>query len=86
MKLYYNKPAGKWEETLPIGNGSLGAMIWGGTRREQLGLNEESIWFGYYHNKNNDKAFQYLSEVRKLLLNEQYVEADELLALPEPYL
>ncbi len=40
MKLFYAEPASKWEETLPIGNGSLGAMIWGSIKRECLGLNE----------------------------------------------
>jgi hypothetical protein len=56
MKLIYNKPAKNWEETLPIGNGSLGAMIWGGVNSEHLGLNEDSIWSGYYHDKNNYHA------------------------------
>ena len=44
MKLWYVRSAEKWEESLPIGNGSLGAMIKGGTDEEILGLNEESLW------------------------------------------
>ena len=53
LELYYDKPALRWEETLPVGNGSLGAMIWGGVREELLGLNEESLWSGYERDKNN---------------------------------
>lgn len=79
MKLYYTQPAEKWEETLPVGNGSLGAMIWGGTQKECLGLNEESIWSGYYRDKNNEKAYEHLEHCRRLVEEEQYVEAEELI-------
>ncbi len=44
MKLWYNVPAGNWEEALPIGNGRLGAMVYGTVYSEQLQLNEETIW------------------------------------------
>lgn len=44
MELFYRKPANIWEETLPVGNGSLGAMIFGQPKQEKLGLNEESLW------------------------------------------
>ena len=47
MMLWYEKSAERWEESLPIGNGSLGAMILGGAEEEILGLNEESVWSGY---------------------------------------
>lgn len=79
MKLDYNNPAGKWEETLPIGNGSLGAMIWGDVKKEHLGLNEESIWSGYYKDKNNYNAVKYLDKCRKLILGEKYAEAEKLI-------
>jgi hypothetical protein len=46
MKLWYNKPAEKWEEALPIGNGRLGAMIFGNPSTEHLHLNEETVWAG----------------------------------------
>ena len=42
--LWYKTPAREWEEALPLGNGRLGAMVWGGIEREQIGLNEETIW------------------------------------------
>ncbi|HWT74186.1 MAG TPA: glycoside hydrolase family 95 protein [Mobilitalea sp.] len=79
MKLYYTKPATQWEETLPIGNGNLGAMIWGGSTLEQLGLNEDSLWSGYYHDKNNPNAFRYLEKARELIQNGNYPMAEELI-------
>lgn len=79
MKLFYAEPASKWEETLPIGNGSLGAMIWGSIKRECLGLNEESLWSGYRHDKNNHDAFPYLEQSRRLVEQEEYVQAEELI-------
>lgn len=79
MKLFYNKAATKWEECLPIGNGSLGAMILGGAEKEHLGFNEETIWSGYYHDKNNYKASQYLSEVRELVIKKEYELAEKLI-------
>ena len=79
MKLFYTEPAGKWEETLPIGNGSLGAMIWGNEKRECLGLNEESLWSGYRHDKNNHGAFPYLEQCRRLVEQEKYEQAEELI-------
>ncbi len=57
LELYYAKPAGRWEETLPVGNGKLGAMIWGGAREEMLGLNEDSLWSGYEKDKANPGAY-----------------------------
>jgi len=79
MKLYYKKPANAWEETLPIGNGRLGGMIWGGIETERIGLNEESLWSGYYHDKNNHSAFPFLKEARELIHAEEYVKAEELI-------
>lgn len=79
MKLFYAEPASKWEETLPIGNGSLGAMIWGSIKRECLGLNEESLWSGYRHDKNNHNAFPYLEQCRRLVEREEFVQAEELI-------
>ena len=45
-RLWYDHPASEWEEALPIGNGRIGAMVYGGTDRERLQVNEESIWVG----------------------------------------
>lgn len=79
MVLYYQAPASKWEETLPIGNASLGAMIYGNVSDELLGLNEESLWSGYYHDKNNKDASLHLEQVRKYVFEKRYQEAEELI-------
>lgn len=79
MKLWYNKPAERWQETLPIGNGSLGGMIFGNPRREIVGINEESLWSGFYRDKNNPEAISYLSKVRTLIFEKKYAEAEEMI-------
>lgn len=79
-KLWYKEAANKWEEALPIGNGRLGAMIFGGIKDELLQLNEDSIWFGSPVDRNNPNAKEKLDEVRKLLLEGQISEAERLLA------
>lgn len=52
-RLWYDHPASEWEEALPIGNGRIGAMVYGGTDRERLQVNEESIWLGGPVNRHN---------------------------------
>ena len=79
MDLYYDHPASIWEETLPIGNGKLGGMIWGGVQEELIGLNEESLWSGYEREKNNPHAFDSLSEVRELVFQGKCYEAECLI-------
>lgn len=79
MMLWYEKSAERWEESLPIGNGSLGAMILGGAEEEILGLNEESVWSGYYKDKNNAKAADCLEEVRSLIFSGKNKEAERLI-------
>ena len=79
MMLWYEKSAERWEESLPIGNGSLGAMILGGAEEEILGLNEESVWSGYSKDKNNAKAADCLEEVRSLVFSGKNKEAERLI-------
>lgn len=78
-KLWYEEPAKRWEEALPIGNGRMGAMIFGGVKEEQLQLNEDSIWYGAPIDRNNPDALSHLSEVRKLILDGKIPEAEQLL-------
>ena len=80
MKLWYKEPATCWEEVLPIGNGRLGAMIWGDIDRGLIGLNEDSLWSGYERDKNNYNAHESLEKVREMIFNEKYVEAEALMA------
>jgi alpha-L-fucosidase 2 len=49
LMLWYEKPASKWEEALPIGNGRIGAMIYGGIAEEHIQFNEETLWTGRPH-------------------------------------
>jgi len=68
LKLWYNQPAKKWTEALPIGNGRLGAMVFGGIKNERIQLNEESLWGGVQINNNNPGASKHLAEIQQLLL------------------
>ena len=63
-KLNYSKPAKIWLEALPIGNSHLGAMVYGGTDKEEIQLNEETFWSGSPHNNDSQKSKAYLQEVR----------------------
>ena len=78
MSLWYTEPATEWTEALPIGNGRLGAMVYGGADKEHLQLNEETLWSGGPHSYDNPEAYQYLEKVRELLEQEKYIEAEEL--------
>lgn len=77
MKLWYEKPAEQWLEALPIGNGRLGAMVYGGVGRETLQINEETLWSGGPHNYNNPGAADNLQAVRDLLFNDKVEEAQQ---------
>jgi len=77
MKLWYQHPAKNWLEALPIGNGRLGAMVFGGAGIERLQLNEDSLWSGAPRDWNNPGAKDALPEVRKLVFEGKYVEAGE---------
>jgi len=78
MKLWYDKPAGIWEEALPIGNGRLGAMIFGTPSTEHLQLNEETVWAGEPGNNIPGGFREILSEVRSLIFEGKYKEAQDL--------
>jgi len=76
--LCFNSPAAKWEEALPLGNGRLGAMIFGSPDRERIQLNEDSIWSGQFRDRNNPAAKEALAEIRRLLAEGRALEAEEL--------
>ncbi len=78
QELWYSGPAGEWNEALPIGNGRLGAMIFGGTAEEKLQLNEDSVWYGGPRDRNNRDALPHLPEIRRLVLEGRLREAEEL--------
>ncbi len=76
LSLWYRKPAANWVEALPVGNGRLGAMVFGNVQREQIPLNEDTLWSGYPKDCNNPDAKNHLAEVRRLVSAEKYAEAD----------
>ena len=67
LELWYDAPAREWTEALPIGNGRLGAMIFGGAERERLQLNEDTLWTGGPYSQVNPEARPHLDEVRSLI-------------------
>src|SRR5213080_3610872 len=79
LKLWYNKPSGSvWENALPIGNGRLGAMIYGNVDSETVQLNEHSLWSGGPNQNDNPLAFDSLSEIRSLIFSGRQKEAETL--------
>ena len=76
LKLWYRQPAAEWSDALPIGNGRLGAMVYGGTEQEHLQLNEDTLWSGGPHCYDNPDAYQHLAAVRDLLERGEYDEAE----------
>jgi len=78
MVLWYRQPAQKWTEAMPVGNGRLGGMVFGGVERERIQLNEDSLWSGGPQDADNPEALKHLSEVRRLLFENRVVEAQEL--------
>lgn len=76
--LWYRQPAATWNEALPIGNGRLGAMVFGGVQTEHIQLNEDTIWAGEKRDRNNPEGARNLAEVRRLLFAGKPKEAEEL--------
>ena len=79
-QIWYDKPAEHWEEALPLGNGTLGGMVFGKPNIERIQLNEDSLWYGGPMERNNPDAKEHLSGIRSLLLSGQIREAEELAA------
>lgn len=79
LKLRYDQPARIWEEAIPLGNSRLGAMVYGIPGREELQLNEETIWGGGPYRNDNPEALNALPEVRNLIFERKHGEADELI-------
>ncbi len=77
-RLWFNRPAANWNEALPVGNGRVGAMVFGGVQSERLQLNEESVWTGKPEDFINPGARAALSVIRKLLFAGKYVDAQQL--------
>ena len=77
LVLWYRHPAKQWTEALPVGNGRMGAMVFGGINREILQLNEATLWPGGPHDYSNADALAALPTVRKLVFDGKYKEAED---------
>ena len=78
LKLWYTQPAAKWTDALPIGNGRIGAMIFGGVEKERIQFNEETLWTGAPRDYNRKGAYNYLGEILRLIFEGKQAEAEKL--------
>jgi alpha-L-fucosidase 2 len=78
LTLWYTQPAAQWTDALPIGNGRLGAMVFGRVADERIQLNEDTLWDGYPRDTTNPEALAALPEVRRLLFEGRNAEATKL--------
>lgn len=78
LRLWYKSSAKDWNEALPVGNGALGAMVFGGVERERLALNEDTLWMGGPANYDRPDAHEVLPELRRLLFEGREADASEL--------
>jgi alpha-L-fucosidase 2 len=78
LRLWYTHPARTWVEALPIGNGRLGAVVYGDPRRETIQLNENTVWGGQPNRNDNPDAREALPEIRRLVFDGKYREAQDL--------
>ncbi len=76
--LFYRQPAQRWDEALPIGNGRLGGMVFGGVPAERIQLNEDTFWSGGPYDPISPEALEYLPQVRQLIRDGRYKEAQDL--------
>jgi alpha-L-fucosidase 2 len=79
LSLWYRRPAKQWVEALAIGNGRLGAMVFGGLENERIQLNEDTLWAGGPYDPNNPEALAALPEARRLIFEGKYGEANRLI-------
>ncbi|MDI9861155.1 glycoside hydrolase family 95 protein [Flectobacillus roseus] len=77
-QLWYDKPAQKWTDALPLGNGRIGAMVFGNPSQEHIQFNEETLWTGEPREYNRKDAYQYLGQIRQLLQEGKQKEAEAL--------
>jgi alpha-L-fucosidase 2 len=81
MVLWFRRPAAEWNEAIPIGNGRLGAMVFGNTDNERIQLNEDTVWYGGPRDRNNPDALKYLPDIRRFIAEGKLKEAHRLAAM-----
>ena len=77
--IWFNQPAANWNEAIPIGNGTLGGMVYGGIESDTIKINEETLWSGGPRDLQNYEAIKYLPEIRQLLLDGKTQKAEKLI-------
>ncbi|MGA2499772.1 MAG: glycoside hydrolase family 95 protein [Tepidisphaeraceae bacterium] len=78
MVLWYRQPAQKWLDALPLGNGMMGAMVFGGVRQERIALNDSTFWSGRPHDYDDPEALKYFPQIRDLLFAGKFQEAEKM--------
>ncbi len=78
MILWYRQPATRWNEAMPMGNGLIGAMVFGGVQKERIALNESSFWSGRPHDYNDPEAIKYFPRIRDLVFEGKFQEAEQM--------
>ena len=78
LRLWYDEPALNWNDALPVGNGRLGAMVFGGIEKERIQFNEETLWDGRPRNYAHEGAVEYLDEIRQLVFEGKQEQAHSL--------
>jgi alpha-L-fucosidase 2 len=81
LRLWYDKPAGDWVEALPIGNGNMGGMIFGGVAAERIQFNEDTFWSGQPMDRQSPEGAENLDNIRRLLFDGKQKEPTEVLML-----
>ena len=79
LMLWYQQAAQQWTEALPIGNGRIGAMVFGGVNRERIQLNEDTLWGGGPYDPVNPQGKDALPQVRQMIFDGQYRQAGNLI-------
>ena len=79
LQVKFDSPASQFTQSIPLGNGRVGAMVFGGINKERIVLNEKSMWSGGVQDANRHDAYKYLPEIQKLLQEEKNKEAQDLL-------
>lgn len=78
MVLWYQQPGVQWQEGMPIGNGYMGAMVFGGVKHERIALNESTFWSGRPHDYNDPEAYRYFKKIKELVFKDKFKEAEEM--------
>ena len=78
-EIWFEKPAGKFVEALPVGNGSMGAMVYGGAREEKISLNLDTFWSGTGEKKELEVSDQMIYKIRQKIFGGRFREAEQLI-------